>query len=223
MPPIRIRDRLFPSMHSVLRQADSFPSNPTAYYHHIPLPSFVFRYEPYGYAYYGRSYPLMTSIQDGNIDWDEHVNLTVALLMMDEVALDEREPPRGQLTSEVSTVVNLHPPSRPLIFATTLLGSLVIIKFSNDVLRIVGDQNSTRNWRTCNSPKGAIDIVIPTEMRHEETYARLVETPLMLTSLLMHVQRGAASRFQEGEAYAKVKMAMTRTVQRNLPGLFCWE
>ncbi|KAK0490505.1 hypothetical protein IW261DRAFT_1555693 [Armillaria novae-zelandiae] len=94
MPPIRTRDRLFPSMHSVLRHADSFPSNLTVYYH-IPLPSFVFRYEPYGHAYYDRNHPLMTSTHDGDIDWDDRVYFTVALPTEDEVALDEREPPHG--------------------------------------------------------------------------------------------------------------------------------
>ncbi|PBK79194.1 hypothetical protein ARMGADRAFT_1005422 [Armillaria gallica] len=59
MPPIRTRDRLFPSVHSVLRQADSLSPNATIYYQYVPLPSFVFRYEPYGHAYFNRNHPLM--------------------------------------------------------------------------------------------------------------------------------------------------------------------
>ncbi len=59
MPPIRTRDHLFPSMHSILRQADYLPASATIYYQHIPLPSFVFRYEPYGHAYFNRNHPLM--------------------------------------------------------------------------------------------------------------------------------------------------------------------
>ncbi|KAK0498273.1 hypothetical protein EDD18DRAFT_1461319 [Armillaria luteobubalina] len=97
MPPVRTRDHLFPSVHSVLRQADSFPPSPTAYYEHIPLPSFVFRYEPYGYAHFNRNHPLMTSTHDGDIDWDDRVYFTVALPTKDEVALHEPEPPRGQV------------------------------------------------------------------------------------------------------------------------------
>ncbi|PBK73132.1 hypothetical protein ARMSODRAFT_717164 [Armillaria solidipes] len=80
MPPIRTRDHLFPSMHSVLRQADSLPNSTTIYYQHIPLPSFVFRYEPYGHAYFDRNHPLMTATHDGDIDWDDRVYFTVALV-----------------------------------------------------------------------------------------------------------------------------------------------
>ncbi|SJL01445.1 uncharacterized protein ARMOST_04767 [Armillaria ostoyae] len=97
MPPIRTRDHLFPSMHSVLHQADSLPTNTTIYYQHIPLPSFVFRYEPYGHAYFNRNHPLMTATHDGDIDWDDCVYFTVALPTKDEVAFEEPEPPRGQV------------------------------------------------------------------------------------------------------------------------------
>ncbi|KAK0453099.1 hypothetical protein EV421DRAFT_1730236 [Armillaria borealis] len=97
MPPIRTRDHLFPSMHSVLHQADSLPNSTTIYYQHIPLPSFVFRYEPYGHAYFNRNHPLMTATDDGDIDWDDRVYFTVALPTKDEVALEEPEPPRGQV------------------------------------------------------------------------------------------------------------------------------
>lgn len=97
MPPIRTRDRLFPSMHSVLCQADSLPPSPTINYQHIPLPSFVFRYEPYGLEYFGRNHPLMTSTHNGEIDWDDRVYFTVALPTKDGVTIDEREPPRGRV------------------------------------------------------------------------------------------------------------------------------
>ncbi|PBL01988.1 hypothetical protein ARMGADRAFT_1005442 [Armillaria gallica] len=59
MPPIRTLDRRFPSVHSVLPQADSLSPNATIYYQHVPLPSFVFRYEPYRHAYFNRNHPLM--------------------------------------------------------------------------------------------------------------------------------------------------------------------
>ncbi|SJL01448.1 uncharacterized protein ARMOST_04770 [Armillaria ostoyae] len=101
MPPIRTRDHLFPSMHSVLHQADSLPNSTTIYYQHIPLPSFVFRYEPYGHAYFNRNHPLMTATHDGDIDWDDRVYFTVALPTKEEVALEEAlvepELPRGQV------------------------------------------------------------------------------------------------------------------------------
>ncbi|KAK0453102.1 hypothetical protein EV421DRAFT_1897127 [Armillaria borealis] len=101
MPPIRTRDHLFPSMHSVLRQADSLPNSTTISYQHIPLPSFVFRYEPYGHAYFNRNHPLMTATHDGDIDWDDRVYFTVALPTKEEVALEEAlvepELPRGQV------------------------------------------------------------------------------------------------------------------------------
>ncbi|KAK0453069.1 hypothetical protein EV421DRAFT_1897099 [Armillaria borealis] len=120
MPPIRTRDYIFPSMHSVLRQADSLPASATIYYRHVPLPSFVFRYEPYGHAHFNRNHPLMTATHDGDIDWDDLVYFTVALVsclvfvgavysqnwdgfsplkeedVLDE-ALQEPEPPRGQV------------------------------------------------------------------------------------------------------------------------------
>ncbi|KAK0453089.1 hypothetical protein EV421DRAFT_1897117 [Armillaria borealis] len=103
MPPIRTRDHLFPSVHSVLRQADSLSASATIYYQHVPLPSFVFRYEPYGHAYFNRNHPLMTATHDGDIDWDDCVCFTVALPTQDDVALDEAlqepEPPRGQVRS----------------------------------------------------------------------------------------------------------------------------
>ncbi|KAK0498277.1 hypothetical protein EDD18DRAFT_1103859 [Armillaria luteobubalina] len=97
MPPIRTRDHLFPSVRSVLRQADSFPASALIYYKPIPLPSFVLRYEPYGHAYFDRNHPLMNSTHDGDIDWDNHVYFTVALPTKDEVALGEPEPPHGQV------------------------------------------------------------------------------------------------------------------------------
>ncbi|KAK0206034.1 hypothetical protein DFS33DRAFT_1272611 [Desarmillaria ectypa] len=106
MPPIRTRDRLFPSMHSVLRQADSLPASTTIYYQHVPLPSFVFRYEPYGHAYFNRNHPLMletvqTATHDGDIDWDDRVYFIVALPTKEEVAFDvaflEPEAPRDHV------------------------------------------------------------------------------------------------------------------------------
>ncbi|SJL01422.1 uncharacterized protein ARMOST_04744 [Armillaria ostoyae] len=101
MPPIRTRDYIFPSMHSVLRQADSLPASATIYYQHVPLPSFVFRYEPYGHAYFNRNHPLMTASHDGDIGWDDCVYFTVALPTKEEDVLDEAlqepEPPRGQV------------------------------------------------------------------------------------------------------------------------------
>lgn len=83
MPPSRIRDRHFPSMHSVFLQAETIPTSATIYYQHVPLPSLVFRYEPYGHAYAARNHPLMTTTRDGNIDWDDRVFFTVALVSDD--------------------------------------------------------------------------------------------------------------------------------------------
>ncbi|KAK0231300.1 hypothetical protein IW262DRAFT_1454199 [Armillaria fumosa] len=97
MPPIRTRDHLFSSVHSVLRQADTFPASALIYYQRIPLHSFVFRYEPYRHAYLDRNHPLMTSTHDGDIDWDDRVYFIVALPRKEEVALGEPEPPRGQV------------------------------------------------------------------------------------------------------------------------------
>ncbi|KAK0231314.1 hypothetical protein IW262DRAFT_1454211 [Armillaria fumosa] len=111
MPPIRTRDRLFPSVHSVLRQADSLSTNATIYYQHIPLPSFVFRYEPYGHAYFNRNHPLMIATHDGDIDWDDCVYFTVALPTKEEVALDralqEPVPPRGWVRRLFVLVIEL--------------------------------------------------------------------------------------------------------------------
>lgn len=91
MPPSRIRDRHFPSMHSVFLQAETIPTSATIYYQHVPLPSLVFRYEPYGHAYAARNHPLMTTTRDGNIDWDDRVFFTVALPhpTEEEIALNE--------------------------------------------------------------------------------------------------------------------------------------
>ncbi|KAK0242211.1 hypothetical protein EDD85DRAFT_946355 [Armillaria nabsnona] len=101
MPPIRTRDRLFPSVQSVLRQADSLSPTATIYYQHVPLPSFVFRYEPYGHAYFNRNHPLMTATHGEDIGWDDCVYFTAALPTKEEVALDEALqeplPPRGQV------------------------------------------------------------------------------------------------------------------------------
>ncbi|PBK73135.1 hypothetical protein ARMSODRAFT_717244 [Armillaria solidipes] len=113
MPPIRTRDHIFPSMHSVLRQADTLPTSTTIYYQHIPLPSFVFRYEPYGHAYFDRNHPLMTATHDGDIDWDDRVYFTVALPTKEEVALEEAlvepEPPRDQVRRlSVLVIVRTH-------------------------------------------------------------------------------------------------------------------
>ncbi|KAG7446047.1 uncharacterized protein BT62DRAFT_920100 [Guyanagaster necrorhizus] len=109
MPPIRTCDRHFPSLQAVLHQADSLPTNATIYYRHVPLPSLVLRYEPYGHAYFNRNHPLMlksaqTATHDGDVDWDDCVYFTVALGCLqptkEEAALDEAlpepEPPRGQ-------------------------------------------------------------------------------------------------------------------------------
>ncbi|KAK0191451.1 hypothetical protein F5146DRAFT_1001260 [Armillaria mellea] len=113
MPPIRTRDHLFPSMHSVIRQADFLPNSTTTSYQHIPLPSFVFRYEPYGHAYFNRNHPLMTATHDGDIDWDDRVYFTVAIPTKEEVALGEvllePEPPRGQVRHlSVLVIVRVH-------------------------------------------------------------------------------------------------------------------
>ncbi|KAK0191448.1 hypothetical protein F5146DRAFT_1138234 [Armillaria mellea] len=101
MPPIRTRDHLFPSMHSVLREVDFLPNSTTTSYQRIPRPSFVFRYEPYGHAYFNRNHPLMTATHDGDIDWDDRVYFTVALPTKEEIVLEEAllepKPPRGQL------------------------------------------------------------------------------------------------------------------------------
>ncbi|KAK0467813.1 uncharacterized protein EV420DRAFT_1635085 [Desarmillaria tabescens] len=132
MPPVRNRDRLFPSMHTVLRQADSLTTKATIYYQYIPLPSFVFRYEPYGHDYFNRNHPLMvctllaiptifsfqletaqTATHDGYIDWDDRVYFTVALPQptKEEVALEEAllepEPPRAHVRRLSVLVIDL--------------------------------------------------------------------------------------------------------------------
>jgi hypothetical protein len=108
MPPIRTRDRRFPSVYSVLRQAGSLSANATIYYLHVPPPSFVFRYEPYGHAYFNRNHPLMTATHGEDIGWDDCVYFTVAL---EEVVLDEAlqgpVPPRGQVRRLSVLVIEL--------------------------------------------------------------------------------------------------------------------
>ncbi|KAG7452365.1 uncharacterized protein BT62DRAFT_299952 [Guyanagaster necrorhizus] len=119
MPPLRTRDRDLPSMHSVFVQAETIPINATIYYQHVPLPSLVFRYEPYGHAYATRNHPLMTTTRDGNIDWDGRVFFTVALPQPteEEMALNEAlqanpepapvPPPRGRVRRLSILVIEL--------------------------------------------------------------------------------------------------------------------
>ncbi|KAK0467815.1 uncharacterized protein EV420DRAFT_1635087 [Desarmillaria tabescens] len=134
MPPIRSRDRLFPSMHTVLRQADSLPASATIYYQHVPLPSFVFRYEPYGHEYFNRNHPLMTTTHDGDIDWDECVYFTVALPTKGELALDEAplepEPPRDPVRRPRISVLVI------LLLSLAVFTSLVWDKIQPDTKKV---------------------------------------------------------------------------------------
>ncbi|KAK0490500.1 hypothetical protein IW261DRAFT_1413028 [Armillaria novae-zelandiae] len=134
MPPIRTRDRLFPSMHSVRRQADALSPSETIYYQYIPLPSFVFRYEPYGHAYFNRNHPLMSLVSRrfvgerlfSKLGWFQPTREEVAL----DRAFQEPVPPHDWVGRLSVTVIlcykSFHHQADSLLYLTLHLSSPII-------------------------------------------------------------------------------------------------